>query len=219
MRFIASVVILSIALTGCVTVNKRAIDDKAAAQIKSQTVTYTTRKKPDFSATTAGKAGFGLFGAAAMISAGKRIIESNNVADPADTIALGLAKALEGAHGTQLVTPPTSVATDDAAKIAASSNSRSKYIIDAQTINWSFVYFPTDWSHYRVIYSAKARLIDAQTKAVLAEGACKRVPESNTAAPTYDELLANEATRLKSELAAAADECVKTLKAEMLALR
>lgn len=91
-------------------------------------------------------------------------------------------------------------------------------MVDVQTINWSLGYFPTDWNHYRVIYTAKARLIDSGSKAVLAEGSCVRIPQDNTGAPTYDELLANEASLLKKELSAAADECVKSLRKEMLAL-
>lgn len=211
---IASLAVFS----GCATVNKQAIDKSAATSLKNQTLAHTTRKTPDFSAMTAGKAAFALVGAIAMISEGNSIVSKNNIADPADSIALGLAKSLEAAHGSRLVTPPVFVDTDDATQIVTRINGAARFVIDAKTINWSFGYFPTDWSHYRVIYSAKARLIDTQTKAVVAEGFCKRIPENNTNAPTYDQLLSNEAALLKHELAAAASECVKSLRAEMLSL-
>jgi hypothetical protein len=69
-----------------------------------------------------------------------------------------------------------------------------------------------------LIYTAKARLIDTQTRAVVAEGFCKRIPETNTNAPTYEQLLLNDAALLKQELSKAASECVRTLKTEMLSL-
>lgn len=207
-----------VVLSGCTTVNRQIIGNNTITALKSQTVTYTTRKTPDFSAMTAGKAAFALVGAVAMISEGNSIVSKNNISDPADSIAIGLAKALEEAHGSRLATPPISVDTDDATQIAARTNGTTRFVIDAKTINWSFGYFPTNWSHYRVIYTAKVRLIDTQTKAAVAEGFCKRIPETNTNAPTYDQLLSNQAALLKQELATAANECVKTLRTEMLSL-
>lgn len=205
-------------LTGCATANKQPIDSKALATLKNETVTYTVRKKPDFAAMTPGKAAFALIGAFAMISEGNKLVSDNNVPDPADAISVGLAQALEANQGARLAMPPVSVTADDADQLAGSAKGKARFVIDAKTINWSFVYFPTDWTHYRVIYSAKARLIDADRKVVVAEGFCSRVPKTNENAPTYDELLANDASVLKNELALAAQECVKTLKAEMLSV-
>ena len=215
----ASVILLVVTMiSGCVSFKNQVIDTKSVTEIKGQTITYTVRKKPDFAATTAGKAAFALLGAAAMISEGNKIIASNNVPDPADVIATGLANTLENAYGVQLVTPPTEVNANDEAQVAASINGKAKFIIDVQTVHWSFGYFPTDWTHYRVIYTAKARLIDAQSKAVVAEGFCKHIPTSNIGAPTYDELLANEAAMLKRELNSIASECVSSMKTQMLSL-
>ena len=132
--------------------------------------------------------------------------------DPADAIAAGVGQFLQKDLGSTLVTTPVAIEADDASQIANSTNGKAKFAIDVQTLNWSFGYFPTDWSHYRVIYTAKARLINVDTKAVIAEGFCKRIPETNANAPTYDELLANEAKVLKQELSIAASECVKSLK-------
>lgn len=86
-----------------------------------------------------------------------------------------------------LVTPPVKVGVKDSAQITSSANDAVRYVIDAKTINWSIGYFPTDWTHYRTIYTAKARLINVQTKDVVAEGFCKHIPESNVNAPTYDD--------------------------------
>ena len=218
MRRTAVLLVVATTISGCASFTDKSIDAQSTSNLKGQTVTYTARKKPDFAAMTAGKAAFALLGAFAMISEGNSIVASNNVADPADSIALGLAKELETAHGTRLVTPPARVDAEDSSQVAAAVNGTARFVIDAQTINWSFGYFPTDWTHYHVIYTAKARLIDAQTKAVVGEGFCKHIADSDANAPTYDELLANKAARLKSELNEIAKNCVTSMKKQMLSL-
>jgi len=217
---IASILSIAAALliSGCASYNQQAMDEKSVTSIKGQTVTYTIREKPDFGAITAGKATFGLIGTMAAIREGNSIISTNNVEDPADAIAIGLAKELEIAHGVNLITPPTNVNTDDPAQIALSVKNAARYVIDAQTIQWDFIYFPTDWTRYRVIYRAKARLIDIQTKNVIAEGFCRHTPKDNVNAPTYEELIANQASWLKSQLNLITQECINSMKMQMLAL-
>jgi hypothetical protein len=205
-------------LTGCATYEKRPVSQDAAKELRGQSVATTTRKLPDFTAMTPTKAAFGLLGAAAMVSDGNNIVNTNKVADPANAIASRLSSALSASYAASVAPTPVAVTSDDVAAIAAGTNGAARFVLDVQTINWSFVYFPTAWGSYRVIYTAKARLIDTTAKTVVAEGFCKRIPEDSTNAPSYDDLVANEATRLKSELALATEECVKTLKAEMLAV-
>jgi len=218
MRNTALMLAVATAMTACVSVNKQAMNAKATTELKGQSITYTNRKKPDFAAMTAGKATFALIGAVVAISDGNQLVASQNIADPADAIAVGLIKVLENAHGVHVVTPPPTVSANEAPEIAANVHGAARFVVDAQTINWGFNYFPTDWSHYRVLYNAKVRLIDTETKSVVAEGFCKYVPASAANAPTYEELMANEVAWLKNELNAAVGECVNTLKAEMLAL-
>ena len=218
MRKLLTLSLIAIAASGCTTINKQALSPTAASDLKNQTIVKTSRTAPNFAAMTAGKAAFAILGAAAMISEGNQLVASNKVEDPADSIATQLATALSDAHGLRIVTSPVPVSSDDADQVAQASAAVARFAIDVQTLNWSFAYFPTDWSHYRVIYTAKARLIDSQSKAVISEGFCKRIPESNTNAPTYDALLANQAALLKSELSSAAEECVRSLKSEMLSL-
>lgn len=206
-----------VALSGCTTIRNQPIDQKAQESIKGQSVAYSTRAaKPDFSAMTAGKAAFAMLGAIAMISEGNSIIASHNVPDPADEIASGLVQALQQSHGA-VATPSIMVKGNAIDQLIASAGS-AKYLVDVETVSWSFMYFPTDWTHYRVVYTAKARLIDTQTKAVVAEGGCNRVPDQSATSPTYDELLANGAKRLKAELSTAAQECLAKLKRETLKL-
>lgn len=218
MRKLLLIVAAVATVSGCATVNKQPLATASAKILRGQTVAQTKRPLPDFAAMTAGKAAFAVVGAALMISEGNSLIANNKVSDPADTIAAGLAKALEANHGAKLADVKIAVNTAEVGDVADAAHTAARFVVDVQTINWSFGYFPTDWAHYRVIYTARARLIDTASKSTVAEGFCKRIPESNANAPTYDELTGNGAALLKRELLIAAEDCVKTLESEMLAL-
>lgn len=213
-----SLALVTILATGCTSFNKKTIETQAIESLRDQTLTYTVRDKPDFAAMTPGKAMLGLIGAIAMVSEGNSIIAKNNVPDPAVSIADGLAKALDSAHSSRVVTPPVKVDSADLSTILSAANNKARFLIDTQTVDWQITYFPTSYSKYRVGYAAKARLIDSETRTVIAEGFCRRIPENKELASSYEELLANDALLLKKELAIAADECVNSMKAEMLLL-
>ena len=116
---------------------------------------------------TAGKAMFALVGAAAMIAAGNEIVEENNIEDPASYIQSELAKELSKSYGFKInETDEKSVKTSKGSEIAKAFP-ESDLVLDVETINWSFAYFPTDWDNYRVIYSAKLRLIDTKSKSIV----------------------------------------------------
>ncbi|HEX8612112.1 MAG TPA: hypothetical protein VF800_12565 [Telluria sp.] len=204
--------------TGCASLKHQPLDAAAAASLKDKPVAQTARKLPDFASMTAGKAVFGMLGAMAMISEGNGIIKDNNVPDPADAIARELAAALSSAHGAKLGASAVSVSADDADAVAAAAGSTARFVVDVQTINWSIVYFPTNWTHYRLIYTAKARLIDTESKKVIAESFCTRVPNETPDSPSYDQLVGNGAAGLKKELGLAGNECLATMKEKMLAL-
>lgn len=207
-------------LTGCATVASQRIDQNAASALKDQTIAQTTRAKRDFAAITAAKVmvPFGL-GLVAAVSDGNNIIATNKVADPADRMATELVEMMRARYGAKPAQmPAASVTGTEAAEVAAAAKGAGKYVLDVQTTDWAMTYFPTAYSRYRVIYSAKARLIDTASAAVVAQGSCRRAPEDSTNAPGYDEMVANDAALLKKELALAAAACVDSLKTEMLAL-
>jgi hypothetical protein len=174
---------------------------------------------PDFGEMTPAKATFGLIGAALMISEGNKTVANNHIADPADAIAEALLSAMQSAQGMQIAASPVRIDNEDPARIAALAKGKARYVLDVRTLMWQMGYFPTDWTHYRVIYTAKARLIDVDAGSVVAEAFCKQIPESNTGAPTFDDLLALNAARLKAANAAYAQACATSLGRDMLALQ
>ncbi|WP_459779033.1 hypothetical protein [Photobacterium sp. R1] len=204
-------------LSGCVSTNNIPIDEAKLTSAQPKSITVTQREKPDFSAMTAGKAYLGIFGAAAMISEGNEIVEQNHVEDPASYISQTLRKVLAQKYQLSVAESQQLIDSDDAADIAQAYHN-ADLILDIETINWSFVYYPTDWDNYRVIYSAKLRLVDARNESILAEGFCARVPEEEESAPSYEALLENNASILKSELRSAADHCIQEFEHNVLAI-
>jgi hypothetical protein len=211
-------VVVAAALTaGCVSVEQIPMSASSAEAIKGKELVLAERAKPDFSAMTPSRGAFGMIGAAVTISEGNKLVQEHGVEDPAVYIARTLASDLQGRYSTRLSPKGAPVASDAVADLVKNAPG-TDLVLDVRTINWSFVYFPTAWGKYRVIYSARMRLVDAKDGKVLAEGGCQRVPEHSPDAPSYDELVVNSAARLKHELRTAADFCISEFKAKTLAL-
>lgn len=206
-------------LSGCVSTTTKTIDAQAISAVRHQSVVRTARDMPDFGEMTPAKATFGMIGAALMISEGNKTVASNNIADPAVAIADALLGAMQTAHGTQIVASPVRIDNEDPARIAELAKGKARYVLDVRTLMWQMMYFPTDWTHYQVMYTVKARLIDVDARTVVAEAFCKQLPESNANAPTFDEMLALNAARLKATNAAYAQACANNLGRDMLALQ
>lgn len=205
------------ATAGCVSVQQIPMSASSVDAIRGKEVMLAERPRPDFDAMTADKAMFGAIGGAAMTSAGNDIVKRNGIQDPALYIGDVLAAELGTRYSIRRSPKGAPIATDDAADLAKSA-SGSDLALDVRTINWMFAYFPTSWTRYRVIYNARLRLIDTKSGRVIAEGGCSRIPDQTPAAPTYEQLLANNAERLKHELKAAADFCVSEFRTKTLAL-
>jgi hypothetical protein len=219
MKHLALATAAALLCTGCAGPKPVPLDLNAAVALKGQEVAVTARaEKPGFTAMTPLKAQLALVGAFLMIKDGNEIVRNNNVPDPAVAISKALAKHLEQTRGMGVVSPAINVSSDDPEHLSAAVNGMAKYVLDVNTTNWMFTYIPTEWNRYEVTYMAMGRLIDAETKKVVASAFCKDTPESNGDAPTYDQLVANNAAWLKKKLAHAADNCIATFKREMLPL-
>jgi hypothetical protein len=203
------------ALTGCVSVQHQPISQESLAKLDGKSVTTSRYAPPDFVAFTAGKAAFAVIGAIAAISEGNSIVKENGIEDPAQLVSDSLIKKLATAKSITAVPGQGVQASDDVAGIVA-ANPGAQYILDYKSLGWMFNYYPTDWSHYRVSYSGRLRLIDAATKTVVAESACRSVQGDDKNPPTKDQLLENKAELLKAHLAKAGAACVDVLARDVL---
>jgi len=216
-RALLVLVALAVTCTGCVSVKDTPLDQRAIPKITGQDVVVVKRPLPDFSAMTAGKISAGaLFGplggavaGAAMISAGNELVKEHAVDDPAYAIAEELARSLAARYGIRSVGVGTGVVSDNDASSVAATYKTAPLALDVKTLHWGFMYFSSNWARYRVVYRARMRLISTTTADVIAEGGCASYPEKSDEAPTYDELLGNGASRLKAELAKAAQFCTR----------
>jgi hypothetical protein len=215
MRVVAGLM-LGFLVSGCVSTKNVPVNDAVTGDIHGKSITTAKREMPDFAAMTAGKAMFAVVGAVAMISAGNDIIRDNQVEDPANHISAALIAGLAEKHDLSVVNSDAILVANESPDKLAAQYASSDYLLDVRTINWSFAYFPTDWDSYRVMYSAKLRLINTGNGQIVAESFCARVPEKTAGAPSHNELLANQAQRLKDELRAAADYCVGEFKTKAL---
>lgn len=209
---------LVVLLSGCVSVQHVPLAPGAAESLRGREVTVATWEQPDFMAMTAGRAAIGgLLGAAIMTEGGKNVVNTHNLQDPAQSVLQTVAAELKSAYGLRLAERNLTIGADDPTQIAKDYPG-TDLVLEMRTINWGYTYFPTTWNRYRVIYSARLRLIDAKKGQVLAEGFCSRVPEETPNAPTGDELLANGAQVLKNELNVAANVCVQHFRSATFAL-
>ena len=72
-----------VTFAGCVSTKIVPLQQARMASLQGKTLTVAKREKPSFGAMTAGKAAFGMIGAAAMIAKGNSIVQENNIEDPA----------------------------------------------------------------------------------------------------------------------------------------
>lgn len=209
LRVVASVALLSCALAGCVSTKTIGVAPNVLDKYHGDTVAVTHRSEGGFLAQTSGKAMFGAIGAIAMIHAGNEIIHEDQVPDPVTSIEQALQADLVRENGMRSVDINVSTDTTDASKLA-SQYQNADLLLDVYTTYWGFLYFPTNWTHYKVLYTARMRLIDTKTSKVLATGFCSRKPESSPSeAPTYAELLGDHGALLKKDLAQAAQTCAQ----------
>lgn len=205
-------------LAGCMTVKTVPMSGHDAADFQGKQVGVSRYQAPDFTAMTAGKAAFGLIGVAAMISAGNAIVRENDVQDPAPALGQALARKMASAYGVKVAVSPDAVAKDDKMPTLLETYKSVDLLLDVKTIGWQFSYYPTGWSHYRVGYAARVRLIDVSKKKVVAQAMCNTVQGDDKNPPTKDQLLANHATLLKEYLDKAQLACGDLLSKNVLGM-
>jgi hypothetical protein len=173
------------------------LSEADAAALRGKTVALTVHGRPSFSAFTAGKATFGLLGAAAMISAGNKIVDENGVQDPAILVRERLAQILHDTYGAIVLDPDTTANKAKKPKDLAALHPEADYVFDVQSGLWMFSYYPSDWDNYWVGYSVQSQLVDTHSNRQLTNMACTAGTKDSPVRPSRDQLLENEAQLLK----------------------
>jgi len=215
MKKIASLALLatlaSVAGTAAAKEKPLPLDEATAASLAGKSVAIVRHPRPDFSAMTAGKAAFGLLGAAAMISAGNDLVGSNNIEDPAAVLERELAPALARKYGFNLKDAPAyAVSQKKPAQIAALEPGVD-YVLDIRSGGWMFLYFPFDWNSYWMMYSVQVQLIDVAGAKPVANLACNVNSKGDKHPPSHDDLVLNGAQLLKDSMQGFGWTCLKLL--------
>lgn len=214
-HWLAATVLL--ATPGAVIAKDIPLPPSAVAGLSGEAMTYVIRDKSGFSITTPGKAAFGALGALAMIAEGNKILAAFDFADPSTDLSAALARALSAQYGLSLVDSVHVAGKMNPTAISTSAGG-ARYVLDVATYYWGYSYYPTDWTHYRVEYRARARLYDVNSKANIALGDCVAPTDAKDQAPTQDELLGNNGELMRQKLAAAGKACLEQFKAKVFLL-
>jgi hypothetical protein len=215
-----AVVSVAFALLACAGTKSVPLAAADRVQIAQAPALHGVARTPEpFSVRTPGGAaagGGGVLGGLGSLTLfqkkGEAMRSQYGLADPALRVAERLGSALlEDAAAPPLGLAKEPVATDDPGTIAARFG--SGLVLDVRTEHWELLYHPTDWSHYRLVYRASARLLEAPAGRVLWQDECETESAETDGSPTLESLEANGAALLKSLLDAAADECATRLRA------
>lgn len=137
---------------------------------------------------------------AADIAATGQAVEQKRTYDPASVIRVELARALSKRFSLQIV----------------EQHQIADLTLDVRTSQWGFK--PVRMGHYGITYEGTLKLVDTRNKTVIAEGACLSLPVDSDDAPTYDELLANDAMILKASLSSLEEFCTTDYRTRILGL-
>lgn len=190
--------------------------DADAAGLQGKTVAFTVHERPSFSAMTAGKASFGLFGAGAMGAEGNKLVDGNGVADPAGLVREQLAAVLRDRYGMQLLAVDAAPTKAKKPKELAATHPEADYVFDVRSGGWMYAYYPTAWGTYWVGYSVQAQLIDTKTGRQVTNAACNANTRDNKNPPSREHLHADGAKLLKDVTMALGWTCVQLLSREQM---
>jgi hypothetical protein len=204
-------------LSACATVQNKPATNDVLAQMRGKSIVTVQYPIADFSAFTAGNAVFGAIGGLASVGEGNKLIKENSIEDLGNKIGRSVSSRLEATSLFKEVSISNTITTNDDLDALVSANSKSEYVLDVRTRLWMLNYYPTDWSHYRLFYTARLRLIEVKSKQVVAENMCKTVEGNDAKPPNWNELVGNNAALLKRYFDSALIKCsndfaVNTLK-------
>ena len=201
-------IILSFMFLGCAPFQRVPLSKDAEVKVKGKTCEISRYEKIDFHASTAAKAALGPLFAGLSTSAGNEIVAKNNIEDPAYYISQEIAGILKERFDVTFLPFSGEVSKVNDLDTIGKIYNKGDYILDVRTTFWGFAYFPGAWTKYKILYGAHLRIIETKSKKVLAEDLYFRQDDDSSKAPTYDDLVNNNAEGIKKELRKSADEAI-----------
>jgi len=212
-------VALAALCAACTTVTPAVLPDTVAARLAGQNVAIVIQAPATFNVMHQEDVPLGPLGLLQGGPRGARMRADEHIADPADDIATLLADALAGRQGAVILPARGTVAHEAPSAVVGAAPPGARYVLSVATLAWGLGRIPMRDAEYAVAYMARARLVDVQSGAVVAEAACLQPPDgSEVSSKDYDRFVAVHAQLLKTELGARVDRCVHFLKRDLLGL-
>lgn len=218
----APVLGLALALGACAT-PPPTLDAQSALAYRNKTlVVAAPAEVVSFQSATPDAARLGRVGDSLRRYEGDSIVQSAGIGDPAEGVGARLASDLHQELATTPAAAVTPFRTDRFSPPALADQARpADLVLALRTTDWR-AQFVSDapalggrkaQAHLEV----EAQLIDTRSSAVLAQSLCvQQAPAIAQQAPTWDELMAHGARRLKQELQAAEAACADELRQRLL---
>lgn len=202
---------------GCGSLNAPPVPLAETISLKGARLALVVPESPSFLARTPSRVSLlgaigGVLGAAAQLSEGDRLVNQFAITDPALATGQGLAARLRASYGmVEVLASVAPVAKPLDTVVAAAP--QADLILDVRSEVFGFNYMPKSPSTFFVMSTSWARLIDVQSRKVLAEARC--IPTDGLEMTTLERLLENNGQGIKSGLAAYVEPCVAQLAAKM----
>ena len=180
-------------------VTNRRLGELPADQLRNRSLAVKTGRTPSFYADTPGRRNFGILGVIAMMREGNRLVEDYGLEDPSAQLSEELITTLASRNS-----------------MRTSSREAADLVLDIKTINWDFRPYRNNPDDLFVVYSARVSLVDQRNGTVLASGKCRSGRDRTGDSATLEQLLADGAKRLQTELREAAHECAQRMKEDTL---
>ncbi len=137
------------------------------------------------------------------------------LADPARTVQDRVVASLGFEMGLKNLRPMAEVRPTDGLDELGKAFSRG-FVLDFKTLRWGLSYDPQSPTRYRVVYSARARLIRVADASLAWQGVCEASEGQAVYGTTMGELMATDAALLRDKLDEAAGSCSEELVRQFL---
>lgn len=201
-------------LAACGGLQKIRLDEGEKAGLKNYPgIRAVHHEAPQLTITTAGRV---LLNEITLGTAGgvKDLAKHFSIPDPAVAIKASLAQAMEQQAGFKklaLMPQPLPREAFDSFETVKTAY-KNGVILDVMTVNWSGMYFASDWTHYRLGYLVQGRLVRLDDGKVLWSSFCNYNSDTDGGFnPSMNDLTANTGALLKKIYADAAKRCGEQL--------
>lgn len=201
-----------LALGACSTPDT--LDGARAARYRDKTLAVaSTAEVVSFRSATTDKTRLGAVGEQLQRTEGDSLVQSAGIGDPAEVVGAELSTRLHQALATRPAPEVAPIRAErlDATELAAQARP-ADLVLALRTTDWRAQPLVAAPTLYQARVEVEAQLIDTETATVVARSRCAQAaPGGPEQAPTWDDLVAHSARRLKQALQAAETACAQEL--------